>query len=236
MPILFRDANVVHVGTWATIPAANTVPVDSEAHVTDILSGEYTGRTLMYSDGTNWRFYQETPVFIRSTSVNGAASATEQIANDFRWRAPVGLLVVGRIITLSLGVGKFGASDVNDVALGVTNTLTLGIRIGINGTTADATDNASQPFGFFNLGSALAAGNRSNGFIGRAVISAATTLQKFGSGYGGGSYGSATSGRPDGTITIPNVSSNANYFTPTLTPNGTTDLPVWADMLVTLMN
>lgn len=82
--------------TWATRPAASSVPVGTEIIVTDIAANG--GLTRLYSDGTYWRLYQPLRV-----SASGVAIPYTGINGDtgiVSYTLPGGLMTPNGVLTI----------------------------------------------------------------------------------------------------------------------------------------
>lgn len=110
--------------TWASIPAANSVAIGTQAYVTDLGGG-----VNMISNGSYWRpINGSMNVFAQTANITTANSTAEQIFTAAQIVLPANLLQIGCKLRPVCTIGKSSA----------TGNATLRQRFGAAGTTADA--------------------------------------------------------------------------------------------------
>ena len=176
----WRAMGLVHIGTWATLPAVGGCPVWSEAVVTNM------GNLKFVNNGTNWLPASGSGVIYAPTTANMSDSTGTTETVMLQYQFPAASLILDTFIEIEWSMTKSSAQAV-----------TGNIRLGSTGTTADAS------IAVFSM----TASNVSFGRMERYLVETATTVRRQGGGntgdedtYDGGSNNQA------GTVTIPNIS------------------------------
>lgn len=200
MPMNIPGIPYVGSFTWSSRPTS--AQSGAIARITDI--GPASG-TYVSWDGTYWRVIAPTDIVFDLSSQDAASLSTaEQIIKQAN--IPAGLLRVGRSFNVRWLIGKSGTVDAATATR---------LRLGLNGTTADA-----QIVSF----ALPASGNRSASTEFVFAITSATQLRILSHQNGNGAWVAGGSGAAYPTnVSISDVDANAIKISCSMQMAGTTD-------------
>lgn len=183
--------------TWATKPAATSLPAGTQIRITDI----GTDGTMWFSTGTRYKLVGGKAI------IKGLGNSVSGIANSetivMQALMPAGAVQTNDTVRVWVTATKSGTTD----------SATMIVHVGTAGTTADTTVVSNSIMG---------AANRTYGGIFDLKLTSATGLTRSGANSANGSY-TVSNSAAGGATAITDASANALYWTVTLQSSSTND-------------
>lgn len=188
-------------GTWAARPT----PIPANGKLYFAIDVGANG-TLLQSNGTRWRPFNGAPATLKAlgASVSGITNSEQLVLQTL---IPAGVIQTLDSLRFWLSLTKSGTTD----------GLTLTLRIGLAGTTADPA--------VVNTALAMAASTITFGGIFDLKMLTSTSAQRQGTGAASGThtYLGGTGTAQSGSIAIPDISANALYASVGIASGGATN-------------